>query len=127
MSRQISESNIELLEQFIENNTARDDRDSLPAISERDRDDAVSDWKTINDPNTPVTTYLQFASNCQGMSSYGFYKSRNGSIFMVSAFCDKITSYHIVPADWYILIPYDEYIKKLDADKHLQLQNTDKK
>jgi hypothetical protein len=112
MSRQLSETNIEVLEQFIANNTERDDRDSLPAISERDRDDAVSDWKTINDPNTPVTTYLQFASNSHGMSSYAFYKSRNGSIFLVCAFCNNLTSYHIVPPDWYILVPYDEYIKR---------------
>jgi hypothetical protein len=106
MSRQLSESNIELLEHFIVSKSPMDS-DSLPAISERDKDDTIRDWKTINDPNTPNTTYIQFASNCQGMSSYGFYKSRNGSIFMVSAFCDKITSYHIVPDDWYILIPYE--------------------
>ena len=106
MSRHLSNNHIELIEQFIASNSPSDN-DSLPAISERDKDDVISDWKTINDPNTPETTYLQFASNAQGMSSFGFYKSRNGSIFMVSAFCNKITCYHTVPADWYILVPYE--------------------
>ena len=46
MSRQLSESNIELLEQFILSKSPMDS-DSLPAISEGDKDDTIRDWKTI--------------------------------------------------------------------------------
>jgi hypothetical protein len=111
MSRFLSETNIELLENFIATNEPYSS-DLLPAISECYRNDAINDWKTINDPDTPVTTYLQFASAALGMTSYGFYKTKDGRIFLVTAWCSELNCYYHVNSTWHILIPYEQYIKK---------------
>jgi hypothetical protein len=111
MSRFLSQSNIELLENFIASNEPNSS-DFLPAISEHYREDAIKDWETINDPETPVTSYLQFASASLGMTSYGFYKTRDGRIFLINAFCSQITAYYYVTTNWSILIPHDQYVKK---------------
>jgi hypothetical protein len=108
MLRFLSEENINLLEDFIISNKPKSNT-YLPAISERDRTSAISDWKTITDPLTSRTTYLQFASNGSGMSSYAFYKSRNGCIYLISAFCNELTCYYEnIPSNWYILMPREE-------------------
>jgi len=111
MSRYLSQSNIELLENFITTNEPYSS-DLLPAISECYRDDAIKDWKTINEPNTPVSSYLQFASAGAGMTSYGFYKTKDGRIFLVSAWCNNLNSYYNVNSNWYILIPYEDFVQK---------------
>jgi hypothetical protein len=111
MSRFLSQSNIELLENFIATNEPYSS-DLLPAISEYYRDDAIKDWKTINDPNTPITSYLQFASAALGMTSYGFYKTKDGRIFLVSAWCNDLNSYYHVNSNWHILIPYEDFVQK---------------
>jgi hypothetical protein len=111
MSRFLSESNIELLENFIASNKPNSSN-FLPAISEHYREDAIKYWKTINDPEAPVTSYLQFASSGYGITSYGFYKTRDGRIFLINAYCNQITAYYHVTSTWSILIPHEQYIKK---------------
>ena len=111
MSQFLSKSNVELLENFIASNQACSS-DFLPAISEYYREDAIKDWETINDPETPVTSYLQFAYAALGMTSYGFYKTRDGRIFLINAFCSQISAYYTVTSNWNILIPHDQYIQK---------------
>lgn len=105
MSRFLSENNIIILEQFIQENKVNE---ILPAISEYYREQAIEDWKTINDPNTPPTTYLQFADSAYGMVSYGFYKTKSGSIYMITAYCNEISAHFSVSPSWNILIPYDK-------------------
>lgn len=111
MSRFLSQSNIELLENFIATNEPYSS-DLLPAISECYRNDAINDWKTINDPNTPVTSYLQFASAALGMTSYAFYKTQDGRVFLVTSWCSDLTCYYHVNSKWHILIPYEEFVQK---------------
>ncbi len=111
MSRFLSQSNIELLENFIATNQPYSS-DLLPAISECYRNDAINDWKTINEPETPVTTYLQFASAALGMTSYGFYKTKDQRIFLVSAWCNELNSYYEITPTWHLLIPYEDFIQK---------------
>jgi hypothetical protein len=111
MSRFLSQSNIELLENFIATNEPYSS-DLLPAISEYYRDDAIKDWKTINDPNTPVTSYLQFASAALGMTSYAFYKTQDGRVFLVTSWCSDLTCYYRVNPNWHILIPYEDFVQK---------------
>jgi hypothetical protein len=111
MSRFLSQSNIELLENFIATNEPYSS-DLLPAISECYRNDAINDWNTINDPNTPVTSYLQFASAALGMTSYAFYKTQDGRVFLVTSWCSDLTCYYHVNSNWHILIPYEEFVQK---------------
>jgi hypothetical protein len=111
MSRFLSETNIELLENFIATNEPYSS-DLLPAISEYYRNDAINDWNTINDADTPVTTYLQFASAALGMTSYAFYKTKDGRIFLISAWCSELSCYYHVNSTWHILIPYYQFVQK---------------
>jgi hypothetical protein len=64
------------------------DSEFLPSISYKDYDSAVESWNIIRsaEPNT----YIQFASNAAGMTSYGFYKATNGQIYVVEAFVQVI-------------------------------------
>lgn len=105
MSRFLSETNINILEHYIQVNQPSE---ILPAISECYREQAIEDWKTINDPETLPTTYLQFADSAYGMTSYGFYKTKEGLIFLVTAFCGELSAYYKVQPNWNILIPYDQ-------------------
>lgn len=106
MSRFLSETNINILEDFIQRNQPSS---ILPAISECYREQAIEDWKTINDNETLPTTYLHFANSAYGMTSYGFYKTRDGQIFLINAFCGELVAYFIVSSSWNILIPYEKF------------------
>lgn len=103
MSRFLSDTTINILEQYIQENQPSE---ILPAISECHREQAITDWNTINAQETLPTTYLHFANSAYGMTSYGFYKTRDGRIFLVNAFCGEITAYYKVLPNWNILIPY---------------------
>ena len=80
MSRFLSEENINLVEEFI---SSQEPSGSMPNISETDREQTINDWKTINLPETLCTSYLQFASNANGMISYGFYKTMKNEIYII--------------------------------------------
>jgi hypothetical protein len=100
MSRQLSEENIEIVEEFIRNNKPAN---YVLQISEWDREQAVSDWITINDSETPTSTYLQFGSDGGGMTSYGYYKAKNNDIYIINAFLNTISCYYKVDSSWYVL------------------------
>lgn len=123
MSQLLSDSNIKLLENFIASNKPCSS-DLLPAVSECYRVDAINYWKVINEPETLPTTYLQFAYSGYGMSSYAFYKTKDGLIFMINSFCNELTAYYNVTSSWNILIPPDIY---LQTQSDLLLYVDDKK
>jgi hypothetical protein len=100
MSRSLSEKYIDDVELFIKNNNPSQ---MLPAISECYRNQAIEDWNYINDSSTPNTTYLQFASSAMGMNSYGFYKSKSGKIYLLSAFVNSLSYYCIIDSQWEFL------------------------
>jgi hypothetical protein len=100
MSRELSEENIEMIEDFISYNPPSL---YLPNPSISDQENAINDWKQINEPDVPVTSYLQFGSDGYGMTSYGFYKSRSEKIYLVVAFMNNISSYHNVTSEWYFI------------------------
>lgn len=112
MQNLLSQENIELIENFIATNEQHSS-DFLPAISEKYREYAIESWNYINDIQTSPTSYIQFAEGAYGMSSYGFYKSKNERVFLINAFCNQPISYYDVPPTWNILIPYDELIKQI--------------
>ena len=110
MSRFLSEENINLVEEFI---SAQEPSDSMPNISETDREQTINDWKTINLPETLCTSYLQFASNANGMISYGFYKTMKNDIYIIEAYCSVIRKYYNIDNNWIMLMPYEEFMKQL--------------
>lgn len=110
MSRFLSEENINLVEEFI---SAQEPSDSMPNISETDREQTINDWKTINLPETLCTSYLQFASNANGMISYGFYKTMKNEIYIIEAYCSVIRKYYNIDNNWIMLMPYEEFMKQL--------------
>ena len=110
MSRFLSEENINLVEEFI---SSQEPSGSMPNISETDREQTINDWKMINLPETLCTSYLQFASNANGMISYGFYKTMKNEIYIIEAYCSVIRKYYNIDNNWIMLMPYEEFIKKL--------------
>jgi hypothetical protein len=105
MSIELSKRNIELTESLISNHKPSE---IIPAMSESDREFAIEYWKIINNNNTPVTSYIQFGSNACGMNSYGFYKSINGNIYIISAYCNSISTYYNVDSTWSFLKSFEE-------------------
>ena len=77
------------------------DTDRLPAISYRDYEDAENGWNIIT--NSENNYYIKFASNGNGMSSYGFYKATNGEIYIIEAWANKITRVYIPSKNWHCL------------------------
>lgn len=110
MSRYLTEENIILVEEFI---GSHEPCVSMPNISETDREQTINDWKIINLPETLCTTYLQFASNANGMISYGFYKTKKNEIYIIEAYCSVIRKYYNIDKDWIMLVPYEEFMKQL--------------
>ena len=104
MSRFLSETNINIIEHYIQKNKPIE---ILPDISECYKEQAIEEWKTINDTKTLPTTYLHFANRAYRMTSYGFYKTQDGQIFLVETFCGELSAYYKVVPNWNILIPYN--------------------
>ena len=104
MQRFLSEYYINLVEDFIAKKLP-ESNELFPCISEQYREQAINDWNTINDENTPATSYLQFAESAYGMNSYGFYKSRVGRILLIHAYCNILSSYYIIDPTWHFLKP----------------------
>ena len=92
----LSEQNITMVENFIASNKPT----NSIRPSESDRYSAIEQWKKISDPNTPNTFYSQFGSNAFGMTSYGFYKSKTGELYVITAFINNVTSYFKVDNTW---------------------------
>jgi len=103
----LSEGDIALFERFIVGYKPYIG-DLLPDIPESYRDAAISNWKIINDPLTPATTYLQFASSGVGMTNFAFYKTKKGHVFLISSWCNELTGCYEVPPTWHLLVPNNE-------------------
>jgi hypothetical protein len=97
MSSQLSEENIELVESFIQNNKANI---GYPSLSYIGQEEAIYYLQEISKEETPVTSYYLFASNAFGMTSYGYYKSKEGQIYIIEAFIQGILGYYNVDNDW---------------------------
>lgn len=115
MSRILSQTNIEAVELFIQENKPEK---FLPSNSECDRSEAIYGWNTISRPDTPVTSYYQYSSDGCGMTSYGFYKSRAGNIYIITAFMNKIRYYCDVDSNWGFLRPWKSEDEDDDDDKY---------
>jgi hypothetical protein len=44
---------------------------------------------------TPVTSYMKFAFNGGGMQCYGFYKAKNGTVYVIDSFMNNISGVYI--------------------------------
>jgi hypothetical protein len=89
MSTGLSESNIELAENFISANVAKT---IGVLLSICDIDYGVICFEQIK--TMEPTSYVQFGSNACGYSSYGFYKTKNEQIYIIEAFCNNIVAYY---------------------------------
>jgi len=99
MSQNLSESYIQITENFIRNN---EPRSGYPAISYANLEVAAEYWEKIN--NLPVESYLQFGEASLGMVSYGYYKAHNEQIYIINAFCNEINSYYNVTQEFIKLL-----------------------
>jgi len=54
---------------------------------------AAETWKLIK--NSEKNSYEYFASESNGMTSYGFYKANNGQIYIIEARMNDITSVYL--------------------------------
>ena len=99
----LSHENIEIVENFINTHSAG----KLPHLSECDRPAAISEYKKITDQTTIATSYYKFGSDANGYTSYGYYKSKDDKIYIISAFMGNVTAYYNVDSDWYFLKPYE--------------------
>ncbi len=89
MSTGLSDSNIELAENFISCNPVKTHGLGL-SIS--DMEYGIECYKKIL--SLLPTTYILFGSNAYGMTSYGLYKSRSNQIYVIEAFCNNIVGYY---------------------------------
>lgn len=94
----LSEENIKLVENFINNNNC----DNLyPNLSFNDVENAKLCYQEIK--NLPITSYILFGSNAFGMTSYGFYKTKDDKIYIIEAYINKISKYYN-PNNCYFLV-----------------------
>ena len=89
---------IETEEAILSDKLMSDDYDNLPAISYRDYEDIKYGWDLIN--KSDKNYYIQVASNGGGFTSYGFYKTNNGKIYIIEAWMNKITKIYNPTKNW---------------------------
>lgn len=89
MSNNLSNENIELAEEFIKTNKCNT---LSPCLSISDVANAIIEYSNII--NLPPTSYIYIGSNSYGMTSYGFYKTRNNNIYIIEAFINNINTYY---------------------------------
>lgn len=53
-------------------------------------DMAKEGYKEMIKEETLVTTYMNFAYNAGGMQCYGFYKAKNGKVYIIDSFINNI-------------------------------------
>ena len=99
---QLSQSEIDTTENFI---VTYSPCKYMPMLSEWDRESAISEFTKISDPETPHTSYLIFGSDGGGFTSYGYYKTRDSKIYIITAFMNNITNYNHVDETWWFLQP----------------------
>lgn len=87
---------IELIEQeILSGKLITDCNDDNLSISYKYYERAESKWKLITQEDAPIHSYHLFAENAYGMTSYGFYKAKNGKIYIIVAYIDNITQIYI--------------------------------
>jgi hypothetical protein len=89
MSVWLSDSNIELIENFISSNQLATNTLGI-SIS----DFAYGQICYQKMLSSPTTSYIQFSSNTFDMTSYGLYKTIYNEIYVIEAFCNNITCYY---------------------------------
>jgi hypothetical protein len=96
---QISQQLIDNIEtSILSNKLMPKDSDNLPTISFRDYEEAKIGWNIMKEAYK--NDYFLFASNSQGMTSYGFYKANNGDIYIIEAFVGEIQKIYIPSKKW---------------------------
>ena len=88
---ELSTENIEFIENYI---TTKPPLTYLPSLSYPNVVKANRAYETITKPDVPSTTYIYFASNPNGYSRYGYYKSRGGEIYLLTEFLNEICGYN---------------------------------
>lgn len=92
----LSENYIIMVEEaLLTNKLVPDDCSRQPSISYQYYDDAEECWEWINKDDTPLTSYKIFASNSYGFTTYGFYKSKSGNIYIIEAYVNNISHIYI--------------------------------
>lgn len=87
----LSEKFIEMAENAILSDKLIDENNELtPCISLQYYDDVEEGWNWINQENISITSYILFASNAYGYTSYGFYKAKSGKIYIIQAYLNDI-------------------------------------
>lgn len=94
----LSDKNIELVEKFIVENSCKK---GYPNLSINDTAYAVICYQDIL--NALPTDYILFGSNAFGMTSYGFYKTKDDKIYIIEAYINKISKYYN-PNNCYFLV-----------------------
>lgn len=64
-----------------------------PNISFKYYENAEIEWNYIK--NADVNSYSQFASNGCGMIQYGYYKAKNGKIYIIETFLNEIVQVYV--------------------------------
>ena len=88
---QLSQYNIERVEEALKSDKLQDiDKNYYLSISCQYYDDAEFCYKEMIKESTPVTSYLRFAANGYGFQTYGFYKARDGKVYIVDTYLENI-------------------------------------
>ena len=91
----LSERNIERAEEAIKQKLNPIDKNYILSISNQYYDNAKICYKRMIKLTTPVTSYVRFAANGYGYQSYGFYKAKNGNVYIIDTFMEDINGVYI--------------------------------
>ncbi len=91
----LSQANIERAEEAINTKLQPIENNYKLSISYQYYDIAEICYKEIIKETSPVTSYTRFASNGYGYQSYGFYKARDGKIYIIETFIENINGVYI--------------------------------
>lgn len=91
----LSEANIERAEEAIMTKLNTIDDNYKLSISYQYYDIAEICYKEIIKETTPITSYISFASNGCGYQNYGFYKARDGKIYIIETSMEHINGVFI--------------------------------
>jgi hypothetical protein len=88
---------INLIEKLIDKNYIS----NLPCISPKDYNKAKKYFDEIQQMDS--YNYINFA--CNGFTTYSYYKSSNGNIYVLSLFLDELSSISLVDYSWSVILP----------------------
>jgi hypothetical protein len=87
----LSEDNINRVEEGIISGLLQPNENNyMISVSYRYYDFAKLAYKEIQKTYIPNTSYIHFAENSFGYQSYGFYKSRDGNIYIIDTYLENI-------------------------------------